>query len=82
MSELRKPPAKMPSTPEELLAFVSWPDLYEGETDEEHKNRLTLCETLGRRYAAYMKKKVGVLLAPEENRVWTPKPKQIKGDVK
>jgi hypothetical protein len=27
-----------------------------------------------------MKKKVGVLLAPDENRVWTPK--QIKGERK
>jgi hypothetical protein len=73
MSELRKPPAKMPSTPEELLAFVSWPDLYEGETDEEHKNRLALCETLGRRYADHMRKKYGSLLTPAVSKVWTPR---------
>ena len=80
MTEPRKPPTKMPSTPEELLAFVSWPDKYQDETDEEYSQRQSLCETLGRRYAEHMRKKVGVLLAPEVSRVWTPA--QIKGDVK
>ena len=70
---LRKPPTSMPSTPAELLAFVSWPEKYDGETDEEQQARAALCETLGKRYAEHMRKKVGSLLAPEISRVWVPK---------
>ena len=69
---LRKPPTTMPSTPEELLAFVSWPEKYDGETDVEQRARAALCETLGKRYAEHMRKKVGSLLAPEVSRVWVP----------
>jgi hypothetical protein len=69
---LRKPPTAMPTTPEELLAFVSWPEKYEGETDEEHSARQKLCETLGKRYAEYMRQKVGALQTSSKPKVWIP----------
>lgn len=72
MSENRKPPTTMPTTPEALLAFVSWPEMYEGETEEERKARETLCETLGKRYAEYMRQKVGALQTKDKDKVWIP----------
>ena len=69
---LRKPPTTMPTTPEELLTFVSWPEKYEGESDEEQQARAALCETLGKRYADYMRKKVGALQTSDKPHIWIP----------
>ena len=69
---LRKAPTEMPTTPEALLAFVSWPEKYEGETDDEQNARIKLCETLGKRYAEYMRQKVGALQTAKQPRVWIP----------
>lgn len=69
---LRKPPKVMPETPEELLAFVSWPDKYQDESDEEFAARQTLCKVLGQRYADHMRKKYGSLLSPAVSKVWVP----------
>lgn len=53
-SVARPIPKEMPKTPEELLAFVSWPQKYEGESDDEFTSRQSLCKTLAKRYADYM----------------------------
>jgi hypothetical protein len=67
---LRKPPQVMPETPEALLAFVSWPDYYEGETEQEKISREALCLVLSKRYAEYQERQVGRLYEP--SRVWHP----------
>jgi hypothetical protein len=72
MSETTKrlPPKTMPSSPEELLAFVAWPDMYEGEYEEEYTKRQALCKTLGERYAKHM---AGELNVPTyESKIWVP----------
>jgi len=67
---LRKPPQVMPETPEALLAFVSWPEYYEGETEQEKISREALCLALSKRYAEYQERQVGRLYEP--SRVWHP----------
>lgn len=69
----RPAPKVMPETPEEMLAFVSWPEKYLDESDEEFMARQSLCETLGRRYTEHMRKKYGSLLTPKVSKVWTPR---------
>jgi hypothetical protein len=66
-------PKVMPDTPEELLTFVSWPEKYLDESDEEFAARQSLCKVLGQRYADHMRKKYGSLLTPKVSKVWTPR---------
>ena len=68
--QLRKPPKAMPESPEALLAFVSWPEYYEGETEQEKISREALCLVLSKRYAEYQERQVGRLYEP--SRVWHP----------
>lgn len=49
----RKIPKFMPETPQELLAFVAYPEYYEGETETEYNERKSLCEKLAGQYAEY-----------------------------
>ena len=69
---LRKPPTEMPTKPEELLAFVAWPDYYEGETEEEYNKRQALCQKLAKDYAEYVQ--MIKILDQDINRprVWVP----------
>jgi len=68
--QLRKPPKVMPESPEALLAFVSWPEYYEGETEQEKISREALCLVLSKRYAEYQERQVGRMY--ETPRVWHP----------
>lgn len=54
MTEEKKPrkiPTSMPTTPEELLAFVAWPEMYENETITEFSERMALCHRLAEQHA-------------------------------
>ena len=68
--QLRKLPKAMPESPEALLAFVSWPEYYEGETEQEKISREALCLVLSQRYAQYQEKQIGKIYEP--SRVWHP----------
>lgn len=67
---LKEAPKTMPNSPEELLAFVAWPDKYLNETDAEFNARQALCKTLGERYAKHM---AGELNVPTyKSSIWVP----------
>lgn len=63
-------PTEMPKTPEELLAFVAWPEKYLNETDKEFQERQSLCKTLGERYAKHTAEQLNI--PKQESKIWVP----------
>ena len=76
--QLRKPPNVMPTEPAELLAFISWHDYYEGETEEEFIARRKLCEKLAKEYAEYC---LMIRILDEDinkPKIWLPSKKGVR----
>lgn len=71
-------PKFMPQTPEELLAFVAYPEYYENETLDEYNERKALCVKLAEQYSEYMHTIKYVdkqLVELNKPKIWIPKKK-------
>lgn len=84
MTEQKKPrkiPITMPEKPEELLAFIAWPELYEDETVTQFSERMALCHKLAEQYAHGQAQQQAAVAheAVKQNR--RPKPNPVSSSI-